>query len=74
MTEHYIQDEAYLAAVNAIALRWNLDPDDVKIAMGEGGNVWPASMLARHMLATNSVHMQSSVDSLSKSAPIHASN
>jgi hypothetical protein len=40
MAEHYIDDEAYLAAVNAVARRWNLDPDDVKIAMGEGGNVW----------------------------------
>ena len=44
MTEHYIEHEAYLAAVNAIARRWNLDPDDVKIAMGEGGNVWPAAI------------------------------
>jgi hypothetical protein len=41
MAEHYIDDEAYLAAVNAIARRWKLDPDDVKAALGEGGNVWP---------------------------------
>lgn len=45
MTEHYVEDEAYLATVNAIARRWNLDPDDVKIAMGEGGNVWSANIL-----------------------------
>jgi hypothetical protein len=45
MTEHYIDPEAYLAAVHAVAQRWNLDPDDVKIAMGEGGNVWPANIL-----------------------------
>lgn len=43
MTEHYIENEAYLAAVNAIARRWNLDVDDVKIALGEGGNFWPMS-------------------------------
>jgi hypothetical protein len=45
MTEHYIEHEAYIAAVNAIARRWNLDVDDVKIAMGEGGNVWSADIL-----------------------------
>ena len=44
MTEHFIENEAYTAAVNAIARRWNLDPDDVKTAMGEGGNVWPESI------------------------------
>jgi hypothetical protein len=44
MTEYHIEREAYLAVVNAIARRWNLEPDDVKIAMGEGGNIWPASI------------------------------
>jgi hypothetical protein len=44
MIEHYIENEAYLAAVNAIARRWNLDVDDVKIALGEEGNVWPESI------------------------------
>jgi hypothetical protein len=45
MTEHYIEHDAYIAAVNAIAQRWNLDVDDVKIAWGEGGNVWSANIL-----------------------------
>ena len=38
--EHYIENEAYLAAVQAVARRWNLDVDNVKIALGEVGNVW----------------------------------
>jgi hypothetical protein len=44
MIERYIENKAYLAAVNAVARRWNLDIDDVKIAMGEGGNIWPRSI------------------------------
>lgn len=40
MTEHYIETDAYLATVNAIAQRWNLVTDDVKLAMAEA-NVWP---------------------------------
>jgi hypothetical protein len=44
MTEHYIDSEAYIAAANAIARRWNLAVDDVKIAMAEGGNVWPETI------------------------------
>ena len=43
MTEHYIKNEAYNAAVNAIAAMTHLDPDDIKIALGEF-NVWPESV------------------------------
>ena len=44
MTEHYIENEAYDAAVNAIAARTHLDPDEIKIALGEHGDIWPESI------------------------------
>ena len=45
-TEIYIQTEQYRAAVNAIAAMTHLDPDEIKIALGEEGNIWPASIKA----------------------------
>ena len=41
MTEHYVETEAYNAAVNAIAAMTLLDPNEIKIALGEEGNIWP---------------------------------
>jgi hypothetical protein len=42
--EIYIPTEQYRAAVNAIAALTGIDTDDVKIALGEDFNVWPASI------------------------------
>ncbi len=44
MAEIYIPTEQYRAAVNAIAALTGVDTDDVKIALGEEGNIWPASI------------------------------
>jgi hypothetical protein len=44
MAEIYIPTEQYRAAVNAIAALTHLDPDEIKIALGEDGNIWPASI------------------------------
>jgi hypothetical protein len=44
MTEHYVENEAYNAAVNAIAARTGLAPDEIKIALGEHANIWPESI------------------------------
>jgi hypothetical protein len=46
LTEHYVENEAYNAAVNAIAAMTQLDPDEIKIALGEEGTVWPQSIQA----------------------------
>jgi hypothetical protein len=44
MVEIYIPNDQYNAAVNAIAALTGTDTDDVKIALGEEGNIWPASI------------------------------
>lgn len=44
MAEIYIPTEQYRAAVSAIAAMTDLDPDKIKIALGEEGNIWPASI------------------------------
>ena len=44
MAEIYIPTEQYRAAVTAIAALTNLDPDDIKIALGEVGDIWPESI------------------------------
>jgi 3-oxoacyl-[acyl-carrier-protein] synthase III len=44
MAEIYIPTEQYRAAVNAIAAKTGVDPDEIKIALGEHGNIWPASI------------------------------
>ena len=44
MAEIYIPTEHYKTAVNAIAAMTHLDPDEVKIALGEHGDIWPASI------------------------------
>jgi hypothetical protein len=46
MAETYIPTEQYRAAVNAIAAMTHLDPDEIKIALGEEGNIWPESIHA----------------------------
>lgn len=51
MAEIYIPTEQYRAVVNAIAAMTLIDPDEIKIALGEEGNIWPASI--RSMTATN---------------------
>jgi hypothetical protein len=50
MAEIYIPAEQYNVAFNAIAAMTNVDPDEIKIALGEVGNIWPASI--RSMTAT----------------------
>jgi hypothetical protein len=44
MIEIYIPTEQYRAAVNAIAVITGIDTDEIKIALGGGGNIWPASI------------------------------
>ena len=44
MAEIYIPTEQYRAAVNAIAAMTHQDPDEIKIALGEEANIWPASI------------------------------
>ncbi|WP_159010037.1 hypothetical protein [Bradyrhizobium sp. S69] len=46
MAEIYIETENYRRAVAAIAAMTNTDPDDIKIAFGEAGNIWPESIHA----------------------------
>jgi hypothetical protein len=46
MAEIYIPTEQYRAAVNAIAAMAGIDPDDVKITLGELANIWPESIRA----------------------------
>jgi hypothetical protein len=58
MTEHYVGNEAYNAAVNAIAAMTLIDPDDIKVALGEHGNIWPMSVRADAISATNGAHGQ----------------
>jgi 3-oxoacyl-[acyl-carrier-protein] synthase III len=49
MAEIYVPTEAYRAAVNAIAAKTGVDPDEIKITLGEAGNIWPASILEKEM-------------------------
>jgi hypothetical protein len=51
MAEIYIPTEQYSAVVKAIAAKTLIDPDKIKIPLGEEGNIWPASI--RSMTATN---------------------
>jgi hypothetical protein len=44
MTEIYVETGNYRAAVNAIAAMTGLDLDEIKIALGEFGNIWPMSI------------------------------
>jgi len=44
MAEIYIPTEQYRAVVNALAALTGIDTDEVKIALGEEGNIWPASI------------------------------
>jgi hypothetical protein len=44
MAEIYIPTKRYRTAVAAFAAAIGLEPDDIKIAVGETFNVWPASI------------------------------
>jgi len=44
MAEIYVPTENYRRAVDAIAAMTGVDPDQIKIALGEHGNVWPESI------------------------------
>jgi hypothetical protein len=44
MAEIYIPTENYRRGVEAIAARTRLAPDEIKIALGEHGNIWPESI------------------------------
>jgi hypothetical protein len=58
MAEIYVPTEAYRAAVNAIAAMTGHDADEIKIALGEAGNIWPANIqadVARHGLPWNAM-------------------
>jgi hypothetical protein len=44
MAEVYVPTEQYRAAVDAIAALTGIDTDDVKIALGEEGNIWPETI------------------------------
>jgi hypothetical protein len=43
-TEIYIETARYRAMVNTIAEKTGVDPDEIKIALGEEGNIWPESI------------------------------
>jgi hypothetical protein len=47
MAEIYIPTENYRRAVDAIAAMTGVDPDEIKIALGEHGNMWPESIQER---------------------------
>ena len=44
MAEIYVPTKNYRRAVDAIAAMTGIDPDEIKIALGENGNIWPASL------------------------------
>jgi len=44
MAEIYIPTENYRRAVDAIASMTGVDPDEIKIALGEQANVWPVTI------------------------------
>jgi hypothetical protein len=44
MTEIYLPNDQYRAAVNAIAAATGVDTDAIKTALGEEANIWPASI------------------------------
>jgi hypothetical protein len=44
MAEIYVPTETYRAAVNAIAAKTGVDTDEIKIALGEHGDIWPTSI------------------------------
>jgi hypothetical protein len=44
MAEIYIPTEQYSAAVKAIAAKTLIDTDEIKIALGEEGDIWPESI------------------------------
>jgi hypothetical protein len=44
MAEIYIPTEQYRAAVNAIAALANVDPDEIKVALGEHCDIWPSNI------------------------------
>lgn len=44
MTEIYLPIENYRRAVDAIAAMTGVDPDEIKIALGEEGDIWPMSI------------------------------
>ena len=46
MAEIYVPTENYRRAVDAIAAMTGVDPDEIKIALGEEGNIWPMSIRA----------------------------
>lgn len=46
MAEIFIPNDQYIAAVNAIAALTGAETDDVKIALGDEGNIWPTSIRA----------------------------
>ena len=41
MAEIYVPTDNYRRAVDAIAAMTGIDPDEIKIALGEHGNIWP---------------------------------
>jgi hypothetical protein len=44
MAEIYVPTEQYRRAVDAIAQMTGIDPDEIKIALGEEGNIWPETI------------------------------
>jgi hypothetical protein len=44
MLSRAVPTEQHRAAVNAIAALTNVYPDEIKIALGEEGSIWPTSI------------------------------
>jgi hypothetical protein len=53
VAEIYIPNDQYNAAVNTIAEKTGVDPDEIKIALGEEANIWPESMADQSPVALN---------------------
>jgi hypothetical protein len=61
MVEIYIPIENYQRAVQAIAARTGLAPDEIKIALGEQASIWPESIRgdAERSMSSGSLQHQS---------------
>jgi hypothetical protein len=44
MAEIYIPTANCRSAIDAIAAKTGADPDEIKITLGEAGDIWPASI------------------------------
>jgi hypothetical protein len=58
VTEYYVENDAYSAVVKVIATIAHLAPDEIKIASGEHGNIWPRRIQSDAIRVRPSVEQQ----------------